>query len=215
MLAGDRNFHRPEGSERIEEQTYEYEIEYLRMLVQDDQPHPRTGQCPGLSHAERRAVPDLSLSGNTSPVATRGQRASPGPCRPASLCVFMTTPYPRVLTQRRPRPTSVWNASRRRPQLPAAVHSAPVPRRGGRSAHSDSPVEQGAQEEIKWYVADRDFSPFSSLMDTPDDRRGTPWVRSEVKTIVRVSLGIERRKDLAMQPGEPAPSPLPTSSDCY
>ena len=36
--AGRRSkLHRPEGSERIEEQTYEYEIEYLRMLVQDDQ----------------------------------------------------------------------------------------------------------------------------------------------------------------------------------
>ena len=42
-----------------------------------------------------------------------------------------------------------------------------------------------------------------------DDRRGTPWVRSEVKTIVRVSLGIERRKDLAMQPGEPGAQSSP------
>ena len=109
----------------------------------------------------------------------------------------------------------MWNASAAAPNFLRPF--IPLPFHG---VEDDPPTQtpqwsKEAQEEIKWYVADRDFSPFSQLMDTPDDRRGTPWVRSEVKTIVRVSLGIERRKDLAMQPGEPAPSPLPTSSDCY
>jgi len=38
VLAGDKEFHRPSGaSERIDEETYGYELSYLRMLVQDDQ----------------------------------------------------------------------------------------------------------------------------------------------------------------------------------
>ncbi|VTU01808.1 Uncharacterized protein OS=Isosphaera pallida (strain ATCC 43644 / DSM 9630 / IS1B) GN=Isop_3426 PE=4 SV=1 [Gemmataceae bacterium] len=38
VLAADREFHRPpNGSERTEEETYGYELAYLRLLVQDDQ----------------------------------------------------------------------------------------------------------------------------------------------------------------------------------
>ena len=85
-------------------------------------------------------------------------------------------------------------------------------------AEGDPPTQtpqwsKDAQEELKWYVAERDFSPFSTLMDTPDDRRGTPWVRNEVKTVVRVTLGIERRRDLAMHPGEPGSSPATRSRE--
>jgi hypothetical protein len=44
-------------------------------------------------------------------------------------------------------------------------------------------------------------------MDTPDDRRGTPWVRNEIKAAVRVQLGIERRKDVMQQSAEPETPP--------
>ncbi|MFO0823107.1 MAG: hypothetical protein U0792_08295 [Gemmataceae bacterium] len=37
VLAGDKNFHRPGVSDKTEEETYAYELAYLRMLVQDDQ----------------------------------------------------------------------------------------------------------------------------------------------------------------------------------
>jgi len=35
-LAGDKEFHRPGATDKIEEETYAYELAYLRMLVQDD-----------------------------------------------------------------------------------------------------------------------------------------------------------------------------------
>ncbi len=39
VLAGDKEFHRPGGnSDKTDEETYAYELAYLRMLVQDDKP---------------------------------------------------------------------------------------------------------------------------------------------------------------------------------
>jgi hypothetical protein len=37
VIAKDRNFHRPEKSDRTEEDTYTYELAYIRLLVQDDE----------------------------------------------------------------------------------------------------------------------------------------------------------------------------------
>ncbi|MBA4190149.1 MAG: hypothetical protein C0467_19365 [Planctomycetaceae bacterium] len=37
VLAGDKEFHRPGASDKTDEETFAYELAYLRMLVQDDQ----------------------------------------------------------------------------------------------------------------------------------------------------------------------------------
>ena len=37
VLAGNKEFHRPERSDQTDEQTYQYELAYLRLLVQDDE----------------------------------------------------------------------------------------------------------------------------------------------------------------------------------
>jgi hypothetical protein len=208
VLAGDRNFHRPEGSERIEEQSYEYEIEYLRMLVQDDQRvreranavvSPVRGVVPFLTYPYPETLRQSQLAANE-----RAQEAAP-----SFLRAFMPTPYPRVLT----RAQAAVNRKLERLRAGAPNFLRPFIPLPFARGEDDPPTQtpqwsKDAQEEIKWYVAEREFSPFSQLMDTPDDRRGTPWVRNEVKTIVRVTLGIERRKDLAMQQGEPG---APTS----
>jgi hypothetical protein len=197
VLAGDRNFHRPEGSDRIEEQTHEYEIAYLRMLVQDDQRirdranevvAPARGVIPFLTFPYPETLRQSQLAANE-----RAQDRAPG-----FLRVFMPTPYPRVLTHAQ---TEV-NERVERVRSAAPHFLRPFIRLPFPEAEVDAPTQtpqwnKNNQEELKWYIAEREFSPFKDLMDTPDDRRGTPWVRNAVKYAVRVQLGIERRRDSA------------------
>jgi hypothetical protein len=203
VLAGDRNFHRPEGSERVEEQTYEYEIEYLRMLVQDDQRirqranevvAPVRGVVPFLTYPYPETLRQSQIAANE-----RAQDAAPG-----FLRAFMPTPYPGVLTR------AQIDVNRRHERLRAAAPNflrpfIPLP---FNASEVDLPTQtpqwsKDAQEEIKWYIAEHEFSPFSTLMDTADDRRGTPWVRNDIKSAVRVQLGIERRQDTSRFESDP------------
>ena len=203
VLAGDRSFHRPDGSERIEEETYEYEIEYLRMLVQDDQRirdraneviGPVRSVVPFLTYPYPETLRQSRLAANE-----RAQDAAPG-----FLRVFMPTPYPRVLTQAQAETNRA--AERLRSAAPNFLRPfipLPFPQ-----AEEDPPTQtpqwsKEAQEELKWSIAEREFSPFKDLMETPDDRRGTPWIRSEIKSLVRVQLGLERRKDSEQYQSDP------------
>jgi hypothetical protein len=46
------------------------------------------------------------------------------------------------------------------------------------------------------------------VMDTPDDRRGTPWIQNDVKESVRVNQGMQRKTNNP-PPGAHGPAPLP------
>jgi len=203
ILIANRDFHRPGQSERTEEQTYEYELAYLRMLVQDDQ---RVREKANEIIAPVRAVvPFLTLpypeTERQSQLRTN-ERAQSG--APGFLRAFVPTPYPRVLTRAQiaaNQPTERLRAAAPaflRPFLPL-----PFPQAEDEAPTQTPQWTKDAQEEIKWHVAERFFSPFAGLMDVPDDRRGTPWVRDEVKTSVRIGQGMERKPTAAPLPDKP------------
>lgn len=212
VLRGNRAFHRPERSERTDEQTYEYELAYLRMLVQDDQnvrekSNEVVGPC-------RAVIPFLSypfpetLRQSQAAANERVQAAAPG-----FLRIFVPTPYPRVLTR------AQRAANESAAELQAAAPNflrpfLPLPFPG---ADNDPPADtpqwgKDAREEIKWHVAEK-LSPFAGEMDVNDDRRGGPWVRDDVKMSVRVTLGIQRVSNPtvegSMPAGGPTPAPVP------
>ena len=176
------------------------------MLVQDDQRvreranevvGPARGVVPFLTFPYPETQRQSQLAANE-----RAQDRAPG-----FLRVFMPTPYPRVLTQAQSAANErVERVRSAAPHLLRPFIPLPFP-----DAEVDSPTQtpqwsKDNQEELKWYIAEREFSPFKDLMDTPDDRRGTPWVRNQMKYSVRVQLGIERRRDTADLQAEPATS---------
>jgi hypothetical protein len=68
-----------------------------------------------------------------------------------------------------------------------------------------------AREELKWFVAEKFFSPLAGVMDVDDpERKGTPWIRPELREAIRDQMGI-RRGAAAVPPnqqpdaGTPAP----------
>jgi hypothetical protein len=199
VLASDRNFHRQERSDRIEEQTYEYELAYLRMLVQDDQGVrekaneivlPCRAVVPFLTAPYPQTLRQTQLTANEN--AEKMRAAAPAFLRP-----FLPNPYPRVLT-----PAQQALRDRMRATVPIAPDLFP-------NAEDDPPTDtpqwgKDAREEIKWHVAENFFSPFAGPMDVPDDRRLGPWVQKDVKSAVRVAQGIERKSD---HPQQAAPSP--------
>ncbi|HTH49268.1 MAG TPA: hypothetical protein VMB21_17260, partial [Candidatus Limnocylindria bacterium] len=205
VIRNDRNFHRPANSDRIEEQTYEYELAYLRMLVQDDQSirekanevvAPARGVVPFLTYPYPETLRQSQLAANE-----RVQAAAPG-----FLGVFVPTPYPRVLT----RSQIAANERTERVRAAAPAFLRPFLPNPFPNTETDLPTQtpqwsKEAQEEIKWFVAERD-SPFSGAMDTPDDRRGTPWIQNEVKESVRINQGIQRRTN---NPPQASPSSAP------
>jgi hypothetical protein len=147
VLMANRDFHRPERSERTEEQTYEYELAYLRLLVQDDA-RVRSNNDPDRPGANQVA---------------RGLKA---------IIPFLPDPFPVATPQ--------WS--------------------------------KDAREDLKWSVAEKYFSPFAGLMDVNDDRKGTAWIRSDVKESVRAAQGVQRlRGQPNLQPiGPLTPIPPPT-----
>jgi hypothetical protein len=148
VLAKDAEFHRPERSDRIEDETYTYELAYLRLLVQDDARVRARARELALKYAQ-------VLAAGTS-----------------------VLPF-------KPFPVTEW--------------------------------KKDALEDIKWYVAETEFSPFAQLISEKDgvtdrERLNTPWVRPEVKDAVRTAQGVQRKseeqpKEQAQQSPQPRPEP--------
>jgi len=141
VLAADPEFHRPERSDKIEEETYSYELSYLRLIVQDDQ---RVREKAARLTEQAKAA-------------------------------FAFAPFP--LAQASPLGLSV------------------------------------VQDEAKWVVAENDpaFSPFVGPMDLAnkrDTRNGGPWIRPEIKNLVRNNQGIQRANSQSSEPGPDGP-PVP------
>jgi hypothetical protein len=136
VLAGDRNFHRPDGSDRVEEQTHEYELEYLRMLVQDDQRIreranevviPIRAVVPFLTFPYPETLRQSQLAANE-----RAQDRAPG-----FLRVFMPTPYPHVLTHAQSEVNRrVEKLREAAPNFLRPFHRSPLP--GGRRRPADA-----------------------------------------------------------------------------
>jgi hypothetical protein len=127
ILRNNKEYHRSERSDRIEEETYAFELAYLRLIVQDDQ----------------------QVRDKATVLVDQAK---------AALSVM---PFP--LTQSSPMGLAM------------------------------------AQDEARWVVAENDpnFSPFVGVMDVPDERKGGPWIRPEVKTAVRSQQGVHRASDAA------------------
>lgn len=175
VLAANKNFHRPERSTHTEEETYNYELAYLRLLVQDDE--KVRARANEIAH---RISAVLRL---TTPVLHYEPFpfAASMPYWASGSTTFLG--YAASL---------VW----------AAPSIAPEWRKD-------------ALEDIKWYVAETEFSPFSGVIKAEDgvsdpERLGTPWVQNEVKNIVRNSQGVQKKpQQTPQQPGSAPPSPTP------
>jgi hypothetical protein len=195
VLAANKAFHRPERSDRTDEQTYEYELAYLRMLVQDDERvrekanevvAPCRAVIPFLPYPYMQTLRQTQLAENEKVLAL-----------PWYLRRITPLPYPPPLTPEQRLANQV--AARIRTIFPSFEEPF---------VNEDDPPEdipqwdKDAREEIKWFVAEKFFSPFAGVMDVDDDRKGGPWVRNEIKQSVRVAQGIQRRTP---QPQEPPP----------
>jgi hypothetical protein len=178
VLAGDRAFHRPERGEKTEEETYTYELAYLRLLIEEERVWDKANQ---IADPARAVVP------------------------------FFTHPFP--LTLKRSRVAANEEVARAFRAVVPFAPDALFPRPFPGAAADDPPAappqwSKDAREEIKWYVAEKFFSPFAGVMDekdgVSDDRKGTPWVRPDIKESVRVQLGIQRaRTDQQPRPEGP------------
>lgn len=166
VLINNPDFHRPEQSDRTEEETYMYLIEYMRMIVQDDD--------------RVRAKANEVVHG----------------C--GAVVPFLPPPFPQTLAAQQRRAND---------RVLAAVPFAPLPYPDAMGWDPPGSTPQWGtdlREDIKWYVAENYFSPFAGLMDVNDDRRGTPWIRPDVKDSVRMQQGVMRR-GAASQSSQPAP----------
>ncbi len=206
VLAGNKEFHRPERSDRTDEQTYEYELAYLRLLVQDDERvrekaneiiAPCRAVIPFLSDPYPQTLRQTQLAANEKVRAAA----------PAFLRSLVPVPYPRTLTQKQ----LDANAAVRTLRL-AAGSFIPDPFPGDDDPPTDTPQwSKDSREEIKWYVAENFFSPLAGVMtaeDVSDDRRGGPWVRSDLKEAVRVAIGIQRKTAQAQEQPQPQPQQM-------
>ena len=206
VLAGNKEFHRPERSDRIDEQTYEYELAYLRLLVQDDERvrekaneivAPCRAVVPFLSDPYPQTLRQTQLAANEKVRAAA----------PSFLRELVPVPYPRALSQKQLDANAAVRALRAvaSPYVPFL----PDPFPGDDDSPTDTPQwTKDAREEIKWHVAETFFSPFAGVMsaeDVSDDRRGGPWVRSDIKESVRVNIGVQRKTPQpAQEPSGPA-----------
>jgi hypothetical protein len=149
VLEQNPAFHRPEGSERTEEETYEYEIEYLRLA--GDDPAVREKAKQEYHKALRAVVP-------FQPIATKETREYES----ALLAVI--------------------------PILHNVTAEVEIPAAG--------------REELYADIAERFFSPFAQLMPS-----GDPWVRADVKNVIRSRQGTASKPQQQQQPGTPPPPP--------
>ena len=76
VLVANKDFHRPERSDRTEEETFEFELAYQRLLVQDDERVRK--RANELVHGAQGVIPFLTLPFQTEALAP-GQVAVPDP----------------------------------------------------------------------------------------------------------------------------------------
>ncbi|MDY3555426.1 hypothetical protein R5W24_004569 [Gemmata sp. JC717] len=181
VLRANPTFHRPERSDRTEEETCEFEMAYQRLLVQDDE---RVREyADRLAGGSQSVVPFLSL---------------PFPMQDKW--------YQSQLDQRRKQ----WAAElkqweeRQRTRKP---DDKPDPRPEEPRVEADPLWPSGNREELKWYVVEnvsgQSFSsPFVGSM-APD---GGPWVSDSMKESVRQKQGVSRKQPAGIAAGG-APQP--------
>jgi hypothetical protein len=146
VLTDNPRFHRvppPDRGDRVEEETYEYELAYQRLLVQHSEP-VRTWSNK-IAHTAHGVVP------------------------------FLTVPFPT---------------------------EALAP---GQTPVADPLWPTANRESIKWFVVENVArEEFSSPFVGSLARDGSPWVREDLKDIVRNRMGVPRR----IQPTAPPPGPV-------
>jgi hypothetical protein len=161
VLADNPSFHRlppPDRGDRVEEETYEYELAYQRLLVQhSEKVRERANE---IAHAAHGVVP------------------------------FLTVPFP------------------------SGGLAA------GQTIVADPLWPTANRESIKWFVVENvGGEKFSSPFVGTLARDGSPWVREDLKDVVRNRMGVPRRTQPAVppsgpppgsgRPGAPPPPPLP------
>ncbi|HEV3385845.1 MAG TPA: hypothetical protein VG097_13595, partial [Gemmata sp.] len=175
VIAKYSEFHRPERSERTEEDTFGFELAYLRLLVQDDE--RVRAKANESAHQISNA---LRLTSTVLPFQPYSFTASV-PYWSTGSTSFIGTAIAQSLAS------------------PFAVPE----------------WKKEALEDIKWYVAETQFSPFAGQMRAEDgvtdpERLGGPWIRPEVKRAVLTAQGMIKApsKPNPNAPSAPAP-PLP------
>lgn len=176
VLAKDANFHRPEHSDRTEEDTYTYELTYLRLIVQDDE-------------RVRDKANELA-----NQIANVMRTASV--VLPFQPCPFVASlPY--------------WSKG-----ATTFVDSVISLAWGCRFLASE--WKKDALEDMKWYVAETQFSPFAKNISEQDgvtdrERLNTPWIRADIKNAVRTSQGVQKKQPQEAGPVGPGAPQAPTT----
>jgi len=168
VLARNSAFHRPERSDRTEEDTFNFEMSYLRLLVQDDE----------------------RVRAKANEVA-----------RQLSYVLQLSEPF--VAHQPFPFTASLpyWSTGSTNFLGSAIARTCATP-------FIVPEWKKDALEDIKWYVAETQFSPFAGLMRPEDgvtdpERLGGPWIKPEVKNMVLSAQGLQRKTQQPTQPTAP------------
>ena len=174
VLARNSSFHRPERIDRTEEDTFGFEMVYLRLLVQDDE-RVRTKA----NEIARQITYVLQLSEpfvghQPFPFTASLPYWSTGSTNFLGHVIARTCATPFIVPE--------W--------------------------------KKDALEDIKWYVAETQFSPFGGLIRPEDgvtdsERLGGPWIRPEVKYSVLSNQGLQRKPQQQTQPIAPGASTQP------
>ena len=146
VLLRNPNFHRAERFSRVEEETYEFELEYLRLIAASD------------PLVRKKAAEEYAKE------------------------------YQKTAT--------------------AAAAIVPL----GALPPTPLVVPQAIRDSYYAKIAEEHFSPFAGVIPAEalppnDPRRGTPWIRSDIKDQVKLSQGVGVRPPLppAVPPGGPVP----------
>ena len=188
VLAKDANFHRPERSDRIEEETFNYELAYLRLIVLDDEGVRAAANEYFTRAAFMMRLPGLVLGFQPLPVF--GDLDKNATTLLGS--VFMQTLSSRFVV--------------------------PIFKKDSKAAQDlfEDTKWYVAETQFSPFAKLIGDSPEDNVLDR--GRLGTPWIRPEVKNAVFSSQGIQRKVSSGTpSPNEAAPpnpvtKPLPPSN---
>ena len=192
VLLDNPDFYRPENGTRAEEDTYEFELDYLRLLVQDD---PRVRQqARVIGTAAGSIIPFLPVPPWGAETATILAAANDQGKGVQAVIPFLSPPYPNPAeaTGANAMGSPLWNPRAKQFITDSArqIYSA------------ESPFwRPEARDEIYWSIAES-FSPFFGTIpnETASKFRGEPWIRASVKESVRVRQGVQRKPTTPQQP---------------
>ncbi len=174
VLARNSANHRPKRSDRTQEDTYNFELVYLRLLVQDDERVRAKANEVARQITYVLQLSEPFVGHQPFPFTASLPYWSTGSTNFLGCAIARTCATPFIVPE--------W--------------------------------KKDALEDIKWYVAETQFSPFAGLIRPEDgvidpERLGGPWIKPEVKTMVLSGQGLQRKTQPQTQPIPPGPQTQP------